>query len=128
MDGFGVVVHVLPAAALQEIELLPPILGHERIEPASKDLFGAIAEQLFGSLIPAFHDTIGRHGQDADRGCPDDGGERIRDILARKRTRARQHLGEHAAERPDVRALVDGLSLRLLGCHVGRGAENQAQP
>ena len=33
----------------------------------------------------------------------------VGDRLARKRAPARQHLEEHAAERPDVGALVDGL-------------------
>ena len=38
-----------------------------------------------------------------------------------------QHLVEHAAERPDVGALVDGLPARLLGAHVRRRAENDAR-
>ena len=37
---------------------------------------------------------------------------------------ARQHLVEHAAERPDVRPLVDRLPARLLRAHVGRRPEN----
>ena len=39
-----------------------------------------------------------------------------------------QHFVEHAAERPDVGALVDRLAARLLGAHVGRGAKNHAAP
>ena len=39
---------------------------------------------------------------------------------------AGQHLVEHAAERPDVRALVDRLAARLLGTHVGGRAEDHA--
>ena len=37
-----------------------------------------------------------------------------------------QHLVEHAAERPDVGALVDRLATRLLGAHVGGGADDSA--
>ena len=44
----------------------------------------------------------------------------------RRQTRALagQHLEQHAAERPDVRALVDRLPASLLGAHVGRRPEN----
>ena len=45
--------------------------------------------------------------------------------LAAKQATARQHLEQHYAERPDVRAFVDGPPLRLLGRHVRRRAENQ---
>ncbi len=37
-----------------------------------------------------------------------------------------EHLEQHAAEGPDVGALVDRLASRLLGGHVGGGAENRA--
>ena len=52
--------------------------------------------------------------------------ERIADVLAVERAAAGEHLVEHAAERPDVAALVGGPSLRLLGAHVRRGAEDHA--
>ena len=39
-----------------------------------------------------------------------------------------EHLVEHAPERPDVAALVDRASLRLLGTHVRRRAEDHAAP
>ena len=37
---------------------------------------------------------------------------------------AGKHFIEDAAERPDVRALVDRLAARLLGAHVGRRSED----
>ena len=53
-------------------------------------------------------------------------GERHRDVLGVERAPAREHFEQHAAEGPDVGALVDGLAARLLGAHVGGGAENDA--
>ena len=47
-------------------------------------------------------------------------------VVACERSRARQHLEQHAAERPDVRALVHRLAARLLGAHVRRRAEDHA--
>ena len=56
--------------------------------------------------------------------CTNDGRERVGEVVARKRARARQHLEQHRAERPDVRALVHRSAARLLGRHVGGRAEN----
>ena len=52
-------------------------------------------------------------------------------MCRRRRRRANaalpgQHLVQHAAERPDVGALVDRLPARLLRAHVRGGAENDA--
>ena len=47
-------------------------------------------------------------------------------VSSREGCAARQHLVKDTAERPDVGALVDGLSARLLRAHVGRGAEDHA--
>ena len=47
-------------------------------------------------------------------------------VSPREGRAAREHLVEHAAERPDVGPLVDRLSARLLGAHVGRGPEDDA--
>ena len=52
--------------------------------------------------------------------------ERVGQRVARERPTAGQHLIEHAAERPDVRALVDRLAPRLLRTHVRRGPQNDA--
>ena len=46
--------------------------------------------------------------------------------LALERSLTREHLEEHAAERPDVAALVGRPSLRLLRAHVRRRPENHA--
>ena len=43
-----------------------------------------------------------------------------------KRRPGRQHLVQHAAERPDVGPLVDRLPTCLLGTHVGGRARNHA--
>ena len=48
----------------------------------------------------------------------------VGDVVALEGPAAGQHLVEHAAERPDVGALVDRLALGLLRRHVGRGAED----
>jgi hypothetical protein len=53
--------------------------------------------------------------------------QRVRDALAVEEARARQHLVHHHAERPDVRALVDQPSGRLLGTHVGGRAHDHAR-
>ena len=47
--------------------------------------------------------------------------------VAVERAPAGEHLVEHAAERPDVGAPIDGLPARLLRRHVGGRAENHAQ-
>ena len=57
---------------------------------------------------------------------PQDRRERVGNVVALERSLARQHLVEHGAERPHVAPLVSLASLRLLGTHVGGGAENHA--
>jgi hypothetical protein len=49
---------------------------------------------------------------------------RIRCGVAGERCAASEHLVQHAAERPDVGAFVDGLPPRLLRTHVRRGPED----
>ena len=53
---------------------------------------------------------------------------RVRHRLAGKGDAPGQHLVEHAAERPDVGALVDHLPTRLFRAHVGGRAENRPLP
>ena len=55
-----------------------------------------------------------------------DRGEHFRRVFSSERPRAGEHLVEHQAERPDVRALVDELTFCLLGRHIGSGAEDDA--
>ena len=54
-----------------------------------------------------------------------DGREHVADRLALEEPAAGQHLEEHDAEGPDVGALVDRRAARLLGRHVGGGAEDE---
>jgi hypothetical protein len=54
----------------------------------------------------------------------DDGRDRIGDVFAVEGAPAGDHLVEHTAEGPDISALVDGFSLRLLRRHVGRGTKD----
>ena len=65
-----------------------------------------------------------RAGRDPLRLGTNDSGQRVGDVLAGKRTRPRQHLEQHCAECPDVRAAIDRLPARLLRRHVGGGAED----
>ena len=59
----------------------------------------------------------------------EDPGDRVRDRVAREGDASRQHLVEHTAERPDVRALVDRQSARLLRAHVrGRAEDDPCAP
>ena len=56
----------------------------------------------------------------------EDRGHRVGHGFPIERLPAGQHLVEDAAKGPDVGALVDRPAARLLGAHVGRGAENDA--
>ena len=56
----------------------------------------------------------------------ENGRDRVGHRLTIERFVTGEHLVEHAAKRPDVGALVDGFSSRLLGTHVGGGSEDDA--
>ena len=56
-----------------------------------------------------------------------DRAQHVRHRLAVEGAPAGEHLVEHAAEGPDVRAAVDGLAARLLRAHVAGGAEQHAR-
>jgi hypothetical protein len=55
------------------------------------------------------------------------GGDAVRDRGGAECLAAREHLIEHAAEGPDVAALVHRLAARLLRRHVGRRSQNHAR-
>ncbi len=57
----------------------------------------------------------------------DDGGKRGDGGVALEGTLAAEHFVEHRPEREDVRALVDRLSLRLLGGHVVQSSDDAAR-
>ena len=94
--GFADVAQTLSGIALEATRKQPPDRRrHVRRQPIERDV-------------------VFDHGGD-DLGCG----------FAAKQLPARQHLEQHDAERPDVRAFVDRASLGLLGRHVRRGAEDQ---
>ena len=53
-------------------------------------------------------------------------GQRVRDVLRLVAATSRQHLVQHDAEGPDIRAAINGPALRLLGRHVGGRAHDDA--
>ena len=65
-------------------------------------------------------------GRSRSMSCLDDRRRSCRTSFRRRTATRRQHLVEHDTERPDVRALVDGLALRLLWRHVGGSAKDDA--
>jgi hypothetical protein len=58
---------------------------------------------------------------------PQHRGERVAHRLASEQLSSRQHLEQHDAERPDVRAFVDRPAARLFRRHVRRRPENHPQ-
>ena len=58
----------------------------------------------------------------------DDVRQRFRHVLAVECAPAGQHLVEHRAERPHIRALIGGPPFGLLWRHVRGRAENDAEP
>ena len=53
--------------------------------------------------------------------------QRLRHIVPLERPRAREHLVENDPEGPDIGASIHRLAARLLGRHVGGGAEHHAE-
>ena len=54
--------------------------------------------------------------------------QRVRDIVALDRALSRPPLVDHRSERPDIRPLIDLLSLRLFGAHVRPRCRESLQP
>jgi len=70
---------------------------------------------------------LGGHGR--RKGGPvqllaQDAGQHVAEGVSREERLAGEHLVEEHPEGPDVGALVDRLAARLLGRHVGGGAED----
>ena len=61
------------------------------------------------------------------RSMVDDPDHDVRRCLSPERRLTREHLEQHAPERPQIRAPVDGYRPHLLGSHVGSGSEDQAR-
>ena len=107
----------------------------ERARIFERELHGG---DVADAALAIFHETSAQHEADGRRELlrqlrpvrflRQHERERVRDVLAFKRPSGGQHLVEHAAERPDVAALVGGTSLRLFRRHVRRRAENGAEP
>jgi hypothetical protein len=72
-----------------------------------------------------------RRGRVGGKGRPvrlsfQDPGQNLGDVAAVECPFAGEHLVEKASERPDIGALVDRPAGRLLGAHVGGGAQDHA--
>jgi hypothetical protein len=94
--------------------------------------FADVAQALLRIALEAARQQLaharrrgGRQRREIDR-LGEDGRDDVADGFAVEEPAAREHFVEDNAERPDVRAPVDGLAARLLGRHVGGGAENHA--
>ena len=87
---------------------------------------------LPGILLQAAPEVGAQHGRERRRQpgpvrlTLEDARQRVRYSVSIERPLPREHLVEHTAERPDIRACVDRLPTRLLWAHVGRGPENHA--
>ena len=52
--------------------------------------------------------------------------DRVGDGVGGERLAAGEHFEEHAPERPDIGALVDGLSAGLFRTHIGGSPQNHS--
>ncbi len=91
--------------------------------------------RCFGSFRRHFRRSVRAHGADRNGGrkCASKSGSRAerrrrqRDVFVVECAPTGQHLQQHGAEGPDVRASVHDLAARLLRAHVGGGAENHSR-
>jgi hypothetical protein len=96
-----------------------------------RDVTG-IAEPTRRILLQASSQQLANRGRCSRRQlrhvriCLEQRREHFCEILSLERARARQHFVEHAAERPDVRAPVDGPAARLFRRRVADSTEHQA--
>ena len=104
---------------------------HDRlvyVYPRIRDIVQAAPDILLQTFAEETSDGWGRRRRQRGpvRLAFDDRRERVRCRFAAERAVAGQHLVEHAAERPDVRSLIDCLTTRLLRRHVRSGPEQLA--
>ena len=115
----------IPAIAMEFVE--GKTLERRRFEiPEALPIASQIADAL-----EAAHDAgiVHRDLKPANIIVRDDGVVKVLDFghcRAREQTLACQHLEQHDAEGPDVRASIGDAAFRLLRTHVGRGAEDHA--
>jgi hypothetical protein len=119
---------------------VPPASGRCHVHGRSGELRGVLEEQphVGGSAQAAcgvFFEAPPEHGHDGRRLgrqlvparlAAQDARDHVRHVRALEREVSGEHLEEHAAERPDVGALVHRLAACLLRAHVGGGAEDRA--
>ena len=103
----------------------PPAPGARRRCRATR-CFGSFCRHARSSLADARRDVGGQRVQSGSRSSTR---ASVSETSSPAKGRvAREHLVQHAAERPDVGALVDRLPARLLRAHVRGRAENQRRP
>jgi hypothetical protein len=90
------------------------------VQPAVRILFQASPQQVTDRWR-----RVRRHCRPV-RLSPENGRNRVSTRVAREYEAAGQHLVQHAPERPDVRAFVDGVTARLFRAHIGRRTDDPA--
>ncbi len=101
------------------------MIQHEECGRDVPDAPAAVLDQALAQQCPHGRGDIGRKRLPGWLEA-DDRAEHVRHVLAIKGASPRQHLVEHAAERPDVTALVRLSSFRLLRRHVRGCSEDDA--
>ena len=112
-----------------EARVAGPARRLQELDPRVRDVVEAVLRVAFEAAAQEPADRGGGAGgqlREVDL-VLEHAGERVGHRVGGEERPAGEHLVEDDAERPDVGALVDGLAPRLLGRHVGRGAEDDAE-